>query len=93
MKSYFIRVGPHPIRLVFLQEDKSRDTGKMPCDERGRDCCEAAASQGTPRIDGHHKKHKRCGLNPWGVGKIPWRRAWQPTPVFLPGAFHGQRAR
>jgi len=24
------------------------------------------------------------GINPW-VGKIPWRRAWQPTPVFLPG--------
>ena len=26
----------------------------------------------------------RAGLDPW-VGKIPWRRAWQPTPVFLPG--------
>ena len=26
------------------------------------------------------------------VGKIPWRRAWQPTPVFLPGEFHGQRS-
>ena len=25
------------------------------------------------------------------VGKIPWRRAWQPTPVFLPGESHGQR--
>ena len=24
-------------------------------------------------------------------GKIPWRREWQPTPVFLPGKFHGQR--
>ena len=24
------------------------------------------------------------------VGKIPWRREWQPTPVFLPGEFHGQ---
>ena len=22
----------------------------------------------------------------------PWRRAWQPTPVFLPGEFHGQRS-
>ena len=30
------------------------------------------------------RKGKRCGLDPW-VGKIPWRRAWQPTPVFLPG--------
>jgi len=30
-------------------------------------------------------------LDPW-VGKIPWRRAWQPTPVFLPGESHGQRS-
>ena len=30
-------------------------------------------------------------FNPW-VRKIPWRRAWQPTPVFLPGESHGQRA-
>ena len=27
-----------------------------------------------------------------GVGKIPWRREWQPTPVFLPGELHGQRS-
>ena len=26
------------------------------------------------------------------VGKIPWRRKWQPTPVFLPGKPHGQRS-
>ena len=31
------------------------------------------------------------GSIPW-VGKIPWSRAWQPTPVFLPGEFHGQRS-
>ena len=30
----------------------------------------------------------RCGFNPW-VGKIPWRRPWQPTPVFLPGESQG----
>ena len=30
-------------------------------------------------------------VNPW-VEKIPWRREWQPTPVFLPGEFHGQRS-
>ena len=29
-------------------------------------------------------------FNPW-FGKIPWRRKWQPTPVFLPGKSHGQR--
>ena len=33
---------------------------------------------------------RRPGFDPW-VGKIPWRREWQPTPVFLPGEFHGQR--
>ena len=26
------------------------------------------------------------------IRKIPWRRAWQPTPVFLPVEFHGQRS-
>ena len=29
-------------------------------------------------------------IQPW-LGKIPWRRVWQPTPVFLPGESHGQR--
>ena len=33
---------------------------------------------------------ERPGFDPW-VGKIPWRRAWQPTPIFLPGESHGQR--
>ena len=30
-------------------------------------------------------------FNPW-VGKLPWRREWLPTPVFLPEEFHGQRS-
>ena len=33
---------------------------------------------------------QRCRFDPW-VGKISWRRAQQPTPVFLPGESHGQR--
>ena len=32
----------------------------------------------------------RPGFNRW-VGKIPWRRKWQSTPVLLPGKSHGQR--
>ena len=36
------------------------------------------------------KRHKRRGFSPWG-GKIPWGRAWQLTPVFLPEESHGQR--
>ena len=34
---------------------------------------------------------ERPRFNPW-VGKISWRREWQPTPVFLPGESHGQRS-
>ena len=37
------------------------------------------------------RRHKRCVFHPW-VRKIPWRRKWQPTSVFLPGKFHRQRA-
>ena len=33
----------------------------------------------------------RPGFDPW-VGKIPWRRKWQSTPVLLPGKSHGQRS-
>ena len=33
---------------------------------------------------------KNLCFHPW-VGKIPWRRAWQATPVFLPGESHGQK--
>ena len=32
-----------------------------------------------------------AGLIP-GSGRSPWRMKWQPTPVFLPGKFHGQRS-
>jgi len=35
-------------------------------------------------------RHKRHKFELW-VGKIPWRRKWQPTPVFLPGESRGQR--
>ena len=34
---------------------------------------------------------KRCRFDPW-VRKIPWWRAWQPTPVFSPGESHIQRS-
>ena len=36
------------------------------------------------------RRCRRHGFDPW-VRKIPWRRAWQHIPVFLPGKFHGQR--
>ena len=34
---------------------------------------------------------RRHRFNPW-VRKIPWRKEWQATPVFLPGEFHRQRS-
>ena len=37
------------------------------------------------------RRQKRHRFNPW-VWKVPWRRAWQPTPVFLPGEFQKQRS-
>ena len=36
------------------------------------------------------RRLRRCRFDSW-VGKIPWSRKWQLTPVFLPGKFHGQR--
>ena len=35
------------------------------------------------------RRHKRPEFDPW-VKKMPWRRKWQPTPVFLPGKSHRQ---
>ena len=34
-------------------------------------------------------KCRKCRFDPW-VRKVIWRRKWQPTPVFLPGKFHGR---
>ena len=37
------------------------------------------------------RRFKRHGFNPW-VGKIPWKREWQPTSAFLTGKSNGQRS-
>ena len=41
-----------------------------------------------PRVNAGDMRHE---FNPW-VGKIPQRKAWQPTPVLLPRESHGQRS-
>ena len=41
------------------------------------------------RLSRNVRRLKRHRLDPW-VGNMPWRRACQPTPVFLPGEYHGQ---
>ena len=52
------------------------------------------ATLGFPRgsvVENLPAKARDMGSIP-GVGKIPWRRAWLPVPVFLPGESHGQRS-
>ena len=46
---------------------------------------------GGPEYACQCKRYLRRGFNPW-ARKISWSRQWQPTPVFLPGKFHGQRS-
>ena len=49
-------------------------------------------ANGKKKPNSQHKRYKRHQFHPWRQ-KIPWRRAQQPTPVFLPGESHGRRAR
>ena len=55
--------------------------------------CLAHSGQSVPSLVVQMVKNlpvmQETGFNPW-VGKIPWRREWQPIPVFLPGEFHGE---
>ena len=37
------------------------------------------------------RRSRRPRFDPW-IGRIPWSREWQPTPIFLPGKSHGQRS-
>ena len=47
------------------------------------DTCTLIVHSSTMHI-GKCRNHRRHGFNPW-IKKIPWRKAWQSTPVFLPG--------
>ena len=49
------------------------------------------ASQVLLAIKNQCRKCKRHGFHPW-VGNIPWRRVFQPIPIFLPGESHRQRS-
>ena len=54
-------------------------------------CCEPPGGSDGKKKKKIHLQCRKHRLDPW-VGKIPWRRKWQPTPVFLSGKFHGQRS-
>ena len=45
----------------------------------------------TSRAIWHDGKKFACNAGDLGRGKIPWRKAWQPTPVFLPAESYGQK--
>ena len=73
--------------------------GPPPCQDPGlRSCslCAPPLSVGFPAGANGKEPSRQCrrqkkhSFDFW-VGKIPWRRAWQPTPLFLPGESHGQR--
>ena len=52
-------------------------------------CCPGHASGKVPSCQ--CRRHRGLRFDSW-VGKIPWRRKWQPTPGFFPGKSHGQRS-
>ena len=53
-------------------------------------CCFPGGASGKEPVC-QFRSYKRGGFHPW-VGKIPWKREWQPTPVFLSGESHRQRS-
>ena len=57
--------------------------GLQECDRKNHCCFKPFPS------NGGNVKRRRFKL--WAT-KIPWRRAWQPTPVFMPGECHGMRS-
>jgi len=67
------------IKLVYLKRKKSTRLAGLPrwCSGKESPC--------------YCRRSKRHGFDSW-VTKIPWRRQWKPTPVFLPGKSQGQRS-
>ena len=71
----------NPLQYSCLENSTDR--------EAWRATVHGATKSRTRLSDFHSLNARRPGFSPW-VRKIPWRREWQPTPVFLPGEFHGQ---
>ena len=82
-----------PQRWLHFREEKSH----FPSHQCGRSSEYSRVFKGKIGVsggsDGKESKCqcRRCRFDPW-VGKIPWRRERQPTPVFLPGESHEQRS-
>ena len=84
---WFVYISIHsPCQAVYTAKQWWRDggVGKNIVDVHSRWC--SGKSSACPC-----RRCERCGFDLW-VGKIPWSRKWQPTPVFLLRKSHGQRS-
>ena len=72
------------IRVKDRKLPKPRGWGLQLSQQQGRTTVSPAGSTACLPV-------QQTGFDPW-VGKVPWRRKWHPTPVFLPGKSHGQRS-
>ena len=77
------------LNLGFLGSPKCSNMGTL-----GQTVSEFLFSSGFH--DGSDSKESTCNVGDLGsitgLGRFPWRKKWQTTPVFLPGEFHGQRS-
>ena len=87
-------------RLLPSSTDEAISAHELTCSTSGRPvhlCQHLLCARGLPGwLSGKEptcqcRRLKRRRFHPW-VGKIPWRRTWQPTPVFLPRKSSGQRS-
>jgi len=88
---------PHPFLLRAALLDLRPISGSLHTDHKGPNsvnifmpCCMWSASLVAQTVQ-NLPAMQETRFDPW-VGKIPGRRKWQPTPVFLPGESHGQRS-
>ena len=90
---FYIGLAYTPLKRKAFQDIKMKNTWYRECVEcyhnlwliKGRGASLVAQSvKNLPAM-------QETGFNSW-IGKIPWRREWQPTLVFLPRESHGQRS-
>ena len=74
--------------LMSGREEGKGEPEKKKEEEKGRVWERASPKAQRWRVRLQYRRHM---LDPW-VRKIPWRRKWQPTPVFLPGKSHGPKS-
>ena len=85
---------PRHLPEMQILRSHTTSTGPKTGEVGPRNSCFYKPSGGFPDSSVRRESACQCrrpGFDPW-VRKIPWRRKWQPTPVFLPGEFHGQRS-